>query len=64
MRESLMEILCCPVDKEDLELEVREREDDGEILEGTLTCTECGEEYPIEGGIPNLLPPDMREELA
>ena len=61
MKESLMDILCCPVDKHDLELTV-ETEDDGEIIAGTLTCTECGETYPIEEGIPNLLPPDMREE--
>ncbi len=64
MDESIMEILCCPVDKSELELTVDEREEDGEIIEGTLTCTECGETYPIEEGIPNLLPPDMREELA
>lgn len=63
MKESLMEILCCPVDKGDLELDIQER-DDEEILEGTLTCSECGEAYPIEDGIPNLLPPDMREEAA
>lgn len=64
MDESIMEILCCPVDKGELELAVDEREEDGEVIEGTLTCTECGETYPIEEGIPNLLPPDMREELA
>ncbi|MFP4591597.1 MAG: methytransferase partner Trm112 [Halobacteriales archaeon] len=64
MRESLMDILCCPVDKAELELSVDERADDGEVVTGTLTCTECGEVYPIEDGIPNLLPPDMREELA
>lgn len=63
MRESLMDILCCPVDKSELTLEVDERAEDGEILEGTLTCTECDEVYPIEDGIPNLLPPDMREEI-
>ncbi|MGZ0745695.1 MULTISPECIES: methytransferase partner Trm112 [unclassified Haloparvum] len=64
MKESLMDIICCPVDKHDLELEVDDRDDDDEILQGTLTCTECGETYPIEDGIPNLLPPDMREEAA
>jgi len=56
-----MDILCCPLDKAELELAVEAREDD-EIVTGTLTCTECGEAYPIEDGIPNLLPPDMREE--
>jgi uncharacterized protein YbaR (Trm112 family) len=62
MREDLMDVICCPLDKHDLELEADRRDDDGEILDGTLTCTECGEVYPIEDGIPNLLPPDMREE--
>lgn len=57
-----MEILRCPVDKAELELEVDER-DGEEIMEGRLVCTECGETYPIEEGIPNLLPPDMREEV-
>ena len=63
MKKSLMDILCCPVDKHDLELAVDTKNDD-EIIEGTLTCTECGEAYPIEDGIPNLLPPDMRDEAA
>lgn len=63
MKESLLDIICCPLDKHDLDLESEER-DDTEILEGRLVCTECGEVYPIEDGIPNLLPPDMREETA
>jgi len=63
MKASLTEILCCPIDKHDLELDVEER-DDEEIMEGTLSCPECGETYPIEDGIPNLLPPDMRDEAA
>ncbi|WP_436935201.1 methytransferase partner Trm112 [Halovenus marina] len=63
MKEDLMDILCCPLDKHDLELDVEQQEGE-EILTGTLTCTECGEQYPIEDGIPNLLPPDMREEAA
>ena len=58
MKRDLMEILCCPVCKGDLELNVdRERE---EVLEGTLTCRSCGNRYPIHEGIPNLLPPDFR----
>lgn len=61
MKESLMEIVRCPMDKQELELEVIQRTDD-EVLEGRLVCSECGEEYPIEEGIPNLLPPDMRED--
>ncbi|MFB6311327.1 MAG: methytransferase partner Trm112 [Salinirussus sp.] len=61
MNEDLMDILCCPVDKSELELSIDEQ-DGEEIISGTLTCTECGEAYPIEDGIPNLLPPDMRDD--
>jgi len=61
VKSSTLEILRCPMDKAELDLDVEE-EDDEEILEGTLTCTDCGETYPIEDGIANLLPPDMREE--
>lgn len=61
MNESLMEILCCPLDKQDLELTTVDRMED-DIIAGTLTCTDCETEYPIEDGIPNLLPPDMRDE--
>ena len=60
MKRDLLDILVCPLDKHDLDLEVDETDGD-EILEGRLTCTECGEVYPIEDGIPNLLPPDMRD---
>jgi uncharacterized protein YbaR (Trm112 family) len=63
MKEDLMDIICCPLDKHDLDLETEDRDDD-EILSGTLVCTECGEQFPIEDGIPNLLPPDMRDEAS
>lgn len=63
MRTDLMDILRCPVDKATLELETAEEDDAGEVLEGTLTCTDCGETYPIEDGIPNLLPPDLQKEI-
>jgi uncharacterized protein YbaR (Trm112 family) len=55
MRRSLMDILCCPVCKGDLALEVK-NENEKEILEGELLCATCGVNYPIHEGIPNLLP--------
>lgn len=58
MKRDLMDILCCPVCKGDLELRVAVEKD--EILEGTLHCGACDETYEIEDGIPNLLPPDLR----
>lgn len=63
MRLDLMDILACPLDKAELRLDVTS-EQDGEVLAGTLTCTQCGEAYPIAEGIPNLLPPDLREAMA
>ena len=55
-----MEILVCPMCKGDLELTVT-AESDGEVMAGTLVCKGCGERYPIEDGIPNMLPPDQRD---
>jgi uncharacterized protein len=60
MKRDLLGILCCPVHKGDLELKVA-REEAGDIVEGTLRCGQCRFDYPIEDGIPNLLPPDMHE---
>ena len=54
-----MKILCCPVCKGDLELRIK-KEDDKEVIEGTLHCAKCNEDYPIQDGIPNLLPPELR----
>lgn len=55
MKEDLVEILCCPVCKEELKLCVDEKKDD-EIISGTLTCVKCLEKYSISDGIPDLLP--------
>lgn len=63
MEKDLMDILRCPEDKGRLELAIDEEADDGEVLAGTLTCTECEHTYEIEEGIPNLLPPDLQEEI-
>ena len=63
MKRDLMEILACPMCKGDLDLEVFEEKDE-EIESGRLCCKNCGECYPIEDGIPNMLPPDLREEMT
>mgnify|MGYP001198693045 CR=1 FL=1 len=59
MKPELMEILVCPVCKGKLELTVT-REEDDEIVEGSLRCNDCGATYPIEDTIPNMLPPSLR----
>ncbi len=61
MRKDLMDILACPMCKSELELTIDEEEGD-EVLKGALFCAKCDEHYPIDDGIPNLLPPDLRKE--
>ena len=63
MKKDLMEILACPVCKGALELRVEVEEGD-EVMTGSLFCAACDESYPIEDTIPNLLPPELRRELA
>lgn len=60
MKKKLMDILACPVCKHHpLELNVT-KEDAKEVLEGTIRCEKCNVDYPIEEGIPNMLPPESR----
>jgi len=61
MKKELMEIIACPMCKGDLELSIEEEEEKGEIVKGSLYCRECDLRYPIEEGIPNLLPPELRQ---
>lgn len=60
MQHSLMEILACPLCKGPLELAV-EREEEDEVVDGVLSCASCEERYPVTDGIPNLLPPAIRD---
>ena len=57
MKHSLMDIIVCPVCKGELKLTVVVEEGD-EIITGSLYCAKCDVDYPIEDGIPNLLPPE------
>ncbi|MCL0028756.1 methytransferase partner Trm112 [Dehalococcoidia bacterium] len=60
MKRDLMDILVCPVCRSELDLTVSKEEED-EIVDGSLKCKACGETYPIENTIPNLLPPSLRD---
>lgn len=62
MRHDLMDILACPLCKGALTL-TSTLEEGGEVMQGTLRCAACDETYPIEDGIPNLLPPDLRRAM-
>ena len=70
MRTDLLDIIACPLCKGELDLQATEiaaegSRDSGEVLTGVLICESCDERYPITGGIPNLLPPDLRDaEIA
>lgn len=55
MRKNIVEILCCPTCKNELDITVEKQEND-EILTGFLTCKKCKVTYPIQEGIANLLP--------
>ena len=66
MRTDLLDILACPICRSPLTLQAQvvasdDAPDAGEVLTGTLTCSACDEIYPISDGIPNLLPPDLRD---
>ncbi len=60
MRPDLLDILRCPVCRGELALTVGKK-DGEEILTGTLACAHCAVNYPIDDGIPDLLPPDERD---
>lgn len=57
LKKTMMSILACPVCKyHPLELKVA-KEDEKEVISGTLLCKNCGLSFLIEEGIPNMLPP-------
>lgn len=62
MRTSLLDKLCCPQDKHDLELQVFAKKENGDILEGLFTCPACKRYYPIIYGIPIMTPDEFREK--
>ncbi len=55
MKKDILDILCCPICKGNLELTI-EKEEKDEIIKGFFSCKKCKKNYTIEEGIPNLLP--------
>lgn len=62
MRQSLIRKLCCPFDKEDLELKIFVKDTEENIIEGILTCTLCKRYYPIAYGVPIMTPDEYRQQ--
>lgn len=60
MRKELVDQLVCPITREPLTLEITLEDEHGEVIEGALLSERINFRYPIEDGIPNLLPPDMQ----
>ncbi|MCG8306679.1 MAG: hypothetical protein MI975_04750 [Cytophagales bacterium] len=61
MKKTLIDKLCCPMDKKALQLRIFKK-DDEEIIEGLFTCTECGRYYPVVHGLPIMTPDEYREK--
>lgn len=61
MKLSLLEKLCCPQDKNELELKIFKQVED-EIIEGIFTCPDCKRYYPIVYGIPIMTPDEYRQK--
>lgn len=54
MKKDMMNIICCPICKGDLKLEIT-KEENNEIVQGNLSCNKCNHIYKIEDRIPCLL---------
>lgn len=63
MKQSLLQIIVCPLCHARLRAENFEETDSGEIESGLVICDPCGTRYPLIGGIPRLLPPELQSML-
>ncbi len=61
MKIDTIQKLCCPFDKSDLTLKPITGDEQNNILEGLLICSECSRVYPIVSGIPILSPDEYRD---
>lgn len=65
MRKGFADKLCCPMDKQELDLHVfyidEVENEEGDIREGLLICPQCERYYPVIYGIPIMTPDEYRE---
>ena len=61
MRLKTIEKLCCPFDKQDLNLQVLVKDTEQNVIEGILTCKQCLRKYPIVYGVPIMSPDEYRQ---
>lgn len=59
--ETILNKLCCPYDKGELNLDIVTQDVKENILEGILSCNDCKRIYPIVKGIPIMNPDEYRE---
>lgn len=62
MQRKLLEKMCCPFDKKELHINVFNEDENNEIHEGILTCTECDRYFPIIQSIPIMSPDEYRQK--
>ena len=61
MKLNTIDKLCCPLDRQDLQLKVLAQDLEQNILEGVLTCGTCKRHYPIVYGVPIMAPDEYRQ---
>ena len=62
MTKSLLQKLCCPIDKHDLGINIFHENEEGEIIEALMTCPNCNRYFPVVYGIPIMIPDEYRDE--
>lgn len=62
MTRSLLEKLCCPMDKHELDVDIITETEEGEIVEALMNCPRCHRYFPVVYGIPVLIPDEYRDK--
>ena len=56
MKNWLLDLLTCPHCTNDVSLEIKSiLSNEDEIIEGTLSCASCGQDFPVTNGIPRFV---------